>query len=113
MWKAKHVAALSLWLACLTSSMDVHESLQHLMYTPSSGGHYLLTGESCRVQWGHDAFKSSKNTTPGYFLIIKDAERATLYLFGGSHMYVFYTEKPENAYKCPGAERNLYFSKTL
>lgn len=61
--------------------MDLNGSFQHLMYTPGSEGRYLLTKEDCPGKYGHIHSQSLKNTTPGYFSMIKVAKESTFYVF--------------------------------
>lgn len=78
------------WLASL---MNLDDSFQDPIYVQRRGVSYLMTGEDCRVQYGHNDFQSAKSTAPGYFVIMTGAERSTLHVCAGPHLYVFYLAK--------------------
>lgn len=45
------------------------------------------------MQCSHNNFRSSENTPPGYFLIIRGADGSTLYLCAGSNYHVLFSEE--------------------
>lgn len=50
-------------------------------------------GKDCWAQCGHGDFQSSKSTRPEYIIIIKEAERHTLYVCAGSKTNLLHSEK--------------------
>ena len=57
---------------------------------PITGGRFLLTGEGCPDQTGHNDFPTDSRTNPGYFAITMSQEKTSLLIFPGSHQYVWY-----------------------
>lgn len=80
MWTVRRRIALDLWSRCKTFSRDLDDFFQDW--------------EQC----GHSDFQSSKNTAPGYSLIITGTEGSTLYVYRGSSLYVLHLEKTKNMF---------------
>lgn len=77
--KVRGWAAFGLVFKLLYSLMTLNGHALSPMYTMRRG-RYLLTGDICWVQYGHNTFQSSKIAPLGYFVILKGAEGAEPYV---------------------------------
>lgn len=59
-----------------------------LLDFPISGGRFLVTGQDCSAQCGHNNFDHNKGTGPGFFIIATGSEASHLAVGGRSHKNV-------------------------
>ena len=91
---AQRRAYLDVWIGVLVGSMNVDFNGEVPTFIPRTGGRFLLTGQDCEVQVGHNDFPVIQQARcPGYFIIVTGPERVNLWVAPGSHQYVHYNEK--------------------
>jgi hypothetical protein len=87
-WMARFRAFLDLYIGMLCKVVDIHAVNDRKMFLPKSGGRFLLTGEHCPAQTGHNDFDHTDSTGPGLFVIVTGTEDAHLWVASGSHKHV-------------------------
>lgn len=82
-----------IYLGQLCSLVGLHSLLQQRLFISKSGGRFLVTGENCLAQCGHNDFDHRQPTGPGFFTIATGSGPCTLWVAGGSHLYVDYDDE--------------------
>ena len=63
------------------------------LYFQGTGGRFLLTGQDCPPQTGHNDFDHRAGTGPGFFIITTGHEASGLWVADGSHKDVYCSDK--------------------
>ena len=64
---------------------------------PRTGGRFLITGNKCPDQCGHNDFVARKEGSPGYFCVITGPHPVTLWVSQCSHIFVWYSAEQKEA----------------
>lgn len=73
--------------------MKADQGSPETMRLSKTGGRYLLTGEGCSVQTGHNDFEYEQDRNPKYFLLVRGLEVTTIWVRHGWHWPVDYLMK--------------------
>lgn len=92
-WFAPRRSALDVWIGWLLALLNLDSDGERGAQVPRTGGRFLLTGEGCPDQTGHNDFPTEKRNNPGYFCITTSQEQTSLFVCPSSHQYVWYDEE--------------------
>jgi len=90
-------AYLDVWVGWLLALMNLDNYGTWPCIMPRSGGRFLVTGNKCPDQCGHNDFVARKEGSPGYFCIITGSHPVTLWVSRCSHIFVWYSEERKEA----------------
>ena len=82
---------MDVYIGQLCSAMGLRDMCKTNMFTPLSGGRYLITGKDCPAQCGHNDFDhvdGDKTGGPGCFVIVSGEEEVKLWISDGSQKNV-------------------------
>lgn len=87
---------MDVWLGWHANFLDAVGGFKLRTETPSSGGHFLLTGLGSNAQTGNSDMLYRPGKSTGYVLIANGPEKRKIYVFPCSHYYVHYEEQVKN-----------------
>ena len=77
-WMGWYRCVLDTCLGQLCSFIGMDKFNDRRLYFPGTGGRFLLTGQDCPPQTGHNDFDNSAGTGPGLFIITTGHEASGL-----------------------------------
>ena len=90
-WASVRRAFLDVWIGQLASLIGVRNNEQKI-WTPKTGGRFLITGKNCPRQMPHIDFqvndRNSRHISPGFFAIVSTDHGFPLWVCDYSHNFV-------------------------
>ena len=87
-WMARFRAFLDTYLGQLCCLVKLQDLNDVQLKFPNSGGRFLLTGEGCPAQVGHNDFDHRLGKGAGFFVMVTGAHPTGLWVCDGSHKNV-------------------------
>ena len=92
-WASIRRAMLDVWLCQLAVLLGLDTFSAGRMYTPKTGGRFLITGKNCPRQCPHNDYqvpsRTQRDRCPGYFMIATGDDAAQIWFCEYSHQFVF------------------------
>ena len=87
-WLGHYCCFLDVYIGQLCSLVGLHTLTRGRLLLPVTGGRFLVTGQNCPPQDGHNDFNHEDPAGPGFFIIVTGSDPCNLWIADGSHKNV-------------------------